>query len=151
MENTLYQLAEIEISYRPKFKAAERPQIESSNKAYQVILNNWNQNQIELLEEFKVILLNRRNRVLGIVNLSQGGISGTIADPRVIFAIVLKACASGIILSHNHPSGETSPSSADISLTKNLVAAGKVMDIKVWDHIIVCRDSYFSFLDEGML
>ncbi|GAA3971340.1 hypothetical protein GCM10022246_24780 [Pedobacter ginsengiterrae] len=75
MENSFYQLAEIEISYKPKFKSALRPQIDSSKLAYQVILDNWNQDKIELLEEFKILLLNRRNRVLGIVNISQGGIS----------------------------------------------------------------------------
>jgi DNA repair protein RadC len=110
MENSFYQLAEIEISYRPKFKAADRPQIDSSQKAYHLLLDNWNKDRIELLEEFKIILLNRRNRVLGIVNISQGGIAGTMADPKIIFAIALKACASGIILSHSHPSGEASPS-----------------------------------------
>ncbi|MFF5380811.1 JAB domain-containing protein [Pedobacter suwonensis] len=151
MENTFYQLAEIEISYRPKFKANERPQIDSSNKAYQILLDNWNQDKLELIEEFKIILLNRRNRVLGMVNISQGGMSGTIADPKIIFAVALKACASGIILSHSHPSGESGPSEADISLTKRLVEVGKLLDIKVFDHIIVCSDRYFSFLDEGLL
>lgn len=151
MENTFYQLAEIEISYRPKFKANERPQIDSSNKAYQILLDNWNQDKLELIEEFKIILLNRRNRVLGMVNISQGGMSGTIADPKIIFAVALKGCASGIILSHSHPSGESGPSEADISLTKRLVEVGKLLDIKVFDHIIVCSDRYFSFLDEGLL
>jgi len=83
MENSLYQLAEIEISYRPKFTSIERPQIDSSNKAYRALINNWNQDKIDLIEEFKIILLNRRNRVLGIVNISQGGISGTIADQKL--------------------------------------------------------------------
>lgn len=151
MENSFYQLAEIEISYKPKFKAAHRPQIDSSEKAYQILINNWNLDRIELLEEFKIILLNRRNRVLGLVNISQGGIAGTIADPKVIFAIALKACASGIILSHSHPSGESSPSEADIKLTRKLTEVGKLLDINVFDHIIVCNESYFSFKDEGMV
>jgi len=151
MEKTAYQLAEIEISYKPAFKAANRPQIDCAGSAYQIMLENWSEDRIELLEEFKVLLLNRRNRVLGIVNLSQGGLSGTIADAKVIFAIALKACASSILLSHNHPSGEASPSQADISLTKRLVEAGKLLDIQVLDHIILCRDSYFSFKDENLM
>jgi len=151
MENTFYQLAEIEISYRPKFKANERPQIDSASKAYEILLGNWNQDKIALIEEFKIILLNRRNRVLGMVNISQGGMAGTIADPKIIFAVALKACASGIILSHSHPSGESSPSESDISLTRKLVEVGNLLDIRVLDHIIVCEDRYFSFLDEGML
>ena len=151
MENTFYQLAEIEIRYRPKFKANERPQIDSASKAYEILLGNWNQDKIALIEEFKIILLNRRNRVLGMVNISQGGMAGTIADPKIIFAVALKACASGIILSHSHPSGESSPSESDISLTRKLVEVGNLLDIRVLDHIIVCEDRYFSFLDEGML
>lgn len=151
MENTIYQLAEIEISYRPKFKASERPQIDSSAKAYQILLQNWNQDKIELVEEFKIILLNRRNRVLGMVNISQGGMAGTVADPKIIFAVALKACASGIILSHSHPSGESSPSEADIKLTKKLAEVGALLDIRVFDHIIVCTDGFFSFLDEGII
>ena len=151
MENSLYQLAEIEISYKPKFKATERPQIDSSNSAYGILMSNWDLNKIELIEEFKILLLNRRNRVLGIVNISQGGMAGTIADPKVIFAVALKACASGIILSHSHPSGESSPSEEDIKLTRKLSEVGKLLDLKVFDHIIVCPDRYFSFLDEGMM
>ncbi|KLT67093.1 RadC family protein [Pedobacter sp. BMA] len=151
MENSFYQLAEIEISYKPKFKSVERPQIDSANKAYQVLINNWDLNKIELVEEFKIILLNRRNRVLGIVNISQGGMSGTIADPKIIFAVALKACASGIILSHSHPSGESSPSEADIKLTRKLTEAGKLLDLQILDHIIVCSDGYYSFMDEGMI
>ncbi|RZK35801.1 MAG: DNA repair protein [Pedobacter sp.] len=151
MENSFYQLAEIEISYKPKFKPVERPQIDSANRAYQVLISNWDLNKIELVEEFKIILLNRRNRVLGIVNISQGGMSGTIADPKIIFAVALKACASGIILSHSHPSGESSPSEADIKLTKKLAEAGKLLDLQILDHIIVCSDGYYSFMDEGMI
>ncbi|WP_231424694.1 RadC family protein [Pedobacter sp. Leaf250] len=151
MENSFYQLAEIEISYKPKFKSLERPQIDSANKAYQILINNWDLNKIELVEEFKIILLNRRNRVLGIVNISQGGMSGTIADPKIIFAVALKACASSIILSHSHPSGESSPSEADIRLTKKLAEAGKLLDLQIFDHIIVCSDGYYSFMDEGMM
>jgi DNA repair protein RadC len=151
MENSFYQLAEIEISYRPKFKAADRPQIDSSQKAYHLLLDNWNKDRIELLEEFKIILLNRRNRVLGIVNISQGGIAGTMADPKIIFAIALKACASGIILSHSHPSGEASPSEADIRLTRKLTEAGKLLELNVFDHIIVCSEGYYSFLDQGLI
>ncbi|WP_316809133.1 JAB domain-containing protein [Pedobacter agri] len=151
MENSLFNLAEIEISYKPKFKPVERPQIDSASKAYKILLNNWDLNKIELVEEFKIILLNRRNRVLGIVNISQGGMSGTIADPKIIFAVALKACACGIILSHSHPSGESSPSEADIRLTRKLSEAGKLLDLQILDHIIVCSEGYYSFMDEGMM
>jgi len=151
MENALYQLAEIEISYKPKFNASQRPEIDCSLKAYHVLRNNWNLDRLELLEEFKILLLNRRNKVLGMVNISQGGISGTVADAKIIFAIALKACASGIILSHNHPSGASDASEADIALTRRLVEVGKLLEIKVLDHIIVCPDTYLSFKDEGIM
>jgi len=151
MENTSYHAAEIEISYRPTFKASERPRIDSSMKAYKVLQSNWNQDRIELLEEFKIIILNRANHVLGITQISQGGVSGTLADPKIIFATALKACASGIILAHNHPSGNCRPSDADINLTKKMVTIGKLLEIPVFDHIIICTEKYYSFLDEGIL
>lgn len=151
MEKLTYHAAEIEISYKPKFKASERPQIDSSLKAFNIFSYNWNEDKIEYLEEFKIVLLNRANRVLGVVNISQGGISGTVADSKVIFAIALKACASGIILAHNHPSGESRPSQADIKLTQKMVQVGELLGLPILDHIIVCKDHYFSFKDEGLI
>ncbi|UKT66043.1 JAB domain-containing protein [Pedobacter mucosus] len=151
MENVHYQVAEIEISYKPKFKAADRPQISSSVEAYEIILDSWNKDQIELLEEFKIVLLNRRSRVLGIVKISAGGIAGTFVDPKIIFAAALKACASGIILTHNHPSGECNPSEADLSLTRKLFETGKLLDISILDHLIISPDRYYSFKDDCVL
>lgn len=86
-----------------------------------------------------------------MVNISQGGLSGTVADVKVIFAIALKACASGIVLSHNHPSGETEPSEDDIKLTHKLFEAGELLDIKILDHLIISSDGYYSFKDEGII
>jgi len=97
MENLSFKLAKIEISYHPAFKLAELPQVTSAQEAYRILMERWDEGRLELLEEFKVILLNRRARGLGIVNISQGGLSG---DPKVIFAVALKACASGMILAH---------------------------------------------------
>ncbi|ARS40740.1 DNA repair protein [Sphingobacteriaceae bacterium GW460-11-11-14-LB5] len=151
MENLSFKVAEIEISYHPAFKLAELPQVTSAQEAYRVLMERWEEGRIELLEEFKVILLNRRGRVLGVVNISQGGLSGTLADPKVIFAVALKACASGVILAHNHPSGELSPSDADISLTRKLKSGGDILEINVHDHLIVSRYGFYSFLDEGMM
>ncbi|WP_431294138.1 JAB domain-containing protein [Pedobacter sp. P26] len=151
MENLSFKVAEIEISYHPAFKLAELPQVTSAQEAYGVLMERWDKGRLELLEEFKVILLNRRARVLGVVNISQGGLSGTLADPKVIFAVALKACASGMILAHNHPSGELSPSDADISLTRKLKSGGEILEISVNDHLIVSRYGFYSFLDEGMM
>ncbi|SFA41390.1 DNA repair protein RadC [Pedobacter suwonensis] len=151
MENLSFKVAEIEISYRPAFKLAELPKVTSSREAYKVLIERWDEGRMELLEEFKVILLNTKGRVLGVVNISQGGFSGTVADPRVIFAVALKACASSMILAHNHPSGELSPSDADLTLTKRLKSGGDILGIEVHDHLIVSRYGFYSFLEEGRM
>ena len=102
-------------------------------------------------EEFWLILLNRANKVMRKQNISQGGISGTVADPKLIFNHALNQLASGIILVHNHPSGNTKPSEADKRLTRQLAEAGKLLEIAVLDHIIFTDNSYFSFADESLL
>jgi DNA repair protein RadC len=102
-------------------------------------------------EEFWIILLGRASKVLGKELISKGGLSGTVADPKVIFHVAIQHQASGIILVHNHPSGNLKPSHQDISLTKNLAAAGKMLDIQIFDHLIITDNAYFSFGDEGLL
>jgi len=107
--------------------------------------------KINFLEEFKVVFFNRTNRVLGIADISMGGVSETYVDPKVVFAIASKGNSSGLILCHNHPSGSLLPSPQDISLTKKLVEGGKLLDINVWDHLIISEISYYSLADEGMM
>ena len=113
-------MSEVGIIYRPNYKIADRPKISGSKDAYDILIDHWGDGKMEFLEEFKILLLNRRNRVLGIVNISSGGVSGTVVDPKVIFAIALKTCASGVILAHNHPSQELDPSEEDISIANKL-------------------------------
>lgn len=102
-------------------------------------------------EEFWILLLNRSNRVISKVRISQGGIAGTVIDVRLIMKRAVDQLATAIILCHNHPSGNTTPSQADIDITQKLSNAGKTMDIPVLDHLIIAENSYFSFADEGML
>jgi DNA repair protein RadC len=102
-------------------------------------------------EEFFLLLLNRSNTVVQTVKVSQGGVSGTVADAKIIFNAALEQLASGIILAHNHPSGNLQPSQADLSLTRRLVEAGKLLDIAILDHIIIAGKAYYSFADEGQL
>jgi DNA repair protein RadC len=102
-------------------------------------------------EEFVVLMLNRANEVTGKYDLSKGGIAGTVVDPKLIFKAALEHLACGIILCHNHPSGNPKPSPEDLKLTKKLKDAGILMEIDVLDHIIVAGDGYFSFADEGLL
>jgi DNA repair protein RadC len=102
-------------------------------------------------EEFWMLSLSRSNKVLKKDLISKGGLSGTLADPKVIFEKALSNKASSIIISHNHPSGNRAPSKADIQLTKKIRDGAKLLDIKLLDHIIVADQAYYSFLDEGYL
>jgi DNA repair protein RadC len=146
-----FQVAEIQLSYKSHVKPSDRPKITGSNDAYQVLKISWDDSRIELLEQFKVLFTNRANKVLGIFEVSTGGIAGTVADPKIIFVAALKAGATGMILSHNHPSGNLSPSQADIDLTRKLKEGGKLLEVAVLDHIILTSESYYSFADEGLL
>lgn len=101
-------------------------------------------------EEFWVLLLNRANQLLKPVAISQGGVSGTVADPKIIFKHALDALASGIVLIHNHPSGNTNPSQSDIKLTQKLKEAGIILEIPVLDHLIYTDSGYLSMADEGL-
>ena len=106
---------------------------------------------INLFEEFKVAFLNNANRCLGILKVSQGGIASTLVDNRLIFGPALKSGACRIVLCHNHPSGKTDPSNADLKLTKKIIAAGKLLDIEVLDHIILTEDNHLSFSRDGLI
>ena len=151
MESKNMIVAEIQLTYKTSVKASERPKIDKSQDVYLVLREHWNFEIIEFIEEFKIMLLNRANRVLGIVNISQGGMASTVVDPKVIFAAALKSAASSVILSHNHPSGNLTPSQADIELTKKLKRCGEILDIAVLDHLIITKEGFCSLMDEGMI
>lgn len=147
---TFFDVSEITINYNPKFSMCDRPSIKCSQSAYDILRNHWDED-IQYRESFAVLLLSRSNKVLGFTVISKGGVAGTVADPKLIFQAALKANASAIILSHNHPSGNTEPSQNDIDLTKQIVAAGKYLDITVLDHIILTKSDYYSFGDNGII
>ena len=147
----MLQVSEITLSYKPEIKPLDRPKVTSSKQAYELLLNSWDKNRIEFVEEFKVMLLNRNSRVLGIVTVCSGGISRCLVDIKLVFASALVGCATGIILSHNHPSGNIQPSEEDLNITKRISAAGKLLEIQVLDHIIVTVDGYYSFGDECLI
>lgn len=150
-QDSLFQVSEISVCYRPAFKASQRPKVSSSSEAFDILFGSWDRGRIELQEQFKVMLLNRANRVIGIHEVSSGGTSGTLADPKLIFGIALKCCASGIVLAHNHPSGSLKPSHADISITRKLKGAAQLLDMDLHDHLIITAEGYYSFADDGML
>lgn len=156
MENTndqlkQFQAAEIQLSYKSNVKPSLRPKISVSRDACEVLRQSWDESKLELVEQFKVLFTNRANKVLGIMEVSTGGIAGTVVDPRLVFVAALKAAASGIILCHNHPSGNLKPSQADIDLTRKIKEGGKLLEIQLLDHIILTSEGYYSFADEGVL
>lgn len=102
-------------------------------------------------EEFWLLMLNRANRVLGRYKVSQGGLSGTVIDTRIILKKALDNLASSIIVCHNHPSGNMQPSDADVKITEKLKKAAEMLEIKLLDHVIIADKSYFSFADEGLI
>lgn len=143
-----WQVAEIELRYN--ITNPQRPKIKTSKDAYKIFLQTWDMQKINLLEQFKVMLVNRASKAMGVSHISSGGISQTTVDARLIFAVALKGGASGVIVAHNHPSGNLSVSRADVALTKKIEKMGKLLDLPLVDHIIVTNEHYLSFADEGL-
>lgn len=142
-------VAALELGRRRKdLEAEDKPRISGSKDAFELLRAHLQDIQHE---EFWIILVNRANRVIRKQQISQGGVAGTVADPKIIFKAALETLASGMILAHNHPSGNLIASPADIQLTRKLKEAGKLLEIQVLDHLIVSGQNYFSFADDGML
>lgn len=125
--------------------------VKSSEEAASFLRAQYQRGTLEAQEYFNVIYLNRKNSILGYYRHTKGGLTGTIADTRIIFGIALKSLSSGIILSHNHPGGYLEPSAADIKVTNRIKQIGDLHEIAVLDHLIITKDDYFSFSDEGLL
>jgi len=142
-------VAALELGRRRKDQSPdEKPKIDGSKTAFDLIKGDL----MDLPnEEFWVILLNRANRMIRKKRVSEGGVSGTVVDPKIIFKLAVDELASGIIVVHNHPSGNSKPSESDINLTKKIKEAGKVLEIALLDHLIIAHDRYFSFADEGLI
>ena len=133
---------------RREAEGRKRDKIITSKDVYEIIRPKL----VDLIhEEFFVLMLNRANEIIHLYNISKGGMAGTVVDPKLIFKAALEYSACNIILSHNHPSGNPSPSQEDIKITKKITEAGKMIEINVLDHIIIGGDNYFSFADEGMM
>ncbi len=172
VDNDLHELAKLDISDLMRFKgigeakaisisaALElakrkrssehmvRKQVTSSRDAFEIVEEHLSGLDHE---EFWIILLNRANRLIEKRNVSKGGVSGTVADAKLIFKAALSRLASSMIICHNHPSGNLKPSKADTILTEKIVEGGKNLDIAVLDHLIIGNNSYFSFADEGLI
>ena len=143
---------EIKISYKQRIKSDKWCQLKSSSDTAKFIFDNWDKNTIGIHESFKILLLNNANKVKGIYQVSSGGITGTLVDIRILFAVVLKSLATGVLLVHNHPSGTLKVSQADIQLTRKIKNAANFFDVKVIDHLIITPSgSYYSFADNAIL
>lgn len=133
---------------RKEAEVVKREKVSSSNDAYEIMKPMM----MDLgHEEFWILMLNRANLVIRKEQISRGGVAGTVVDAKLIFKAAVDHHASSIIICHNHPSGNTKPSEADIRLTKNIKEAGKVMEIPLLDHLIFTDHGYYSFGDEGLL
>jgi len=147
-----HKVNEIKISYTEKISTSIVDNITNSFEVAQLLFDDWDSDTIALQESFKVVLLNNSNKVKGIYQISQGGITGTLVDLRILFAVVLKSLSVGIILCHNHPSGKLIPSGVDKQLTEKIKKAADFLDIKVLDHLILAPNGeYYSFTDNGLL
>lgn len=154
MESTGYLkqgVAEIEIIYKNKVKPSQMYKVENSKDVYDVAIVLFDDSKIEYREQLIVMFTNRANKVLSYMVVSICGMSGTVADPKMIFQSCLKVNASGFICAHNHPSGNLKPSDSDITLTRKLKQGGAILDIAMLDHLIVTTEGYYSFADEGLL
>jgi DNA repair protein RadC len=140
---------EITVKYTPVKRVNQI--INTSNDAYNVLMQFFPEDTIELQEQFVVLYLNKANKIIGGYKISVGGITATVVDVRLILSVALKTLATGLILAHNHPSGNTKPSIADQELTKRIKAASDLMDISLLDHLIITNEAYLSFADEGFL
>lgn len=149
MKKMFNNVAEIEVVYKPAI--SDKPIISSSLDAYNVLVKFFPIETLSLQERFVAMYLNRSNRVIGVYPMSVGGITGTVVDVRLLLSVALKTAATGIILAHNHPSGNLKPSEADKDLTNKIKKASEYMDIKLLDHLIITPESkYLSFTDEGL-
>lgn len=133
---------------RKESEPTKKPRITSSKNVYDIIAPHLMDLEHE---EFWIMMLNKANVVIKKEQISSGGVSGTIADPKIIFKRAVESLASSIILIHNHPSGNLKPSQADVSLTRKLKDGGKLLDIPVLDHLIFTDHDYYSFADEGLM
>ncbi|WP_459603354.1 JAB domain-containing protein [Dysgonomonas reticulitermitis] len=151
--NGIFTVSEVKISYQPKVRPSDRLKITCSNDIYKLLTEYgvFDPEVIEHREFFKLLLLNGGNRLLGINHLSEGGIGEVTVDVRHIMQAAILANATGIVLCHNHPSGNLKPSAADDKMTEKVRAACKLFGISLTDHLVISSESYYSYADEGRI
>ncbi len=141
----------LSLKYSQDVKQSELIKIQNSQNAEEILRKCFCMDSFLIQEQFIVLMLNNANKVLGYYPVSTGGLTSTIVDVRLIFSTAIKTLATGIICAHNHPSGTTKPSNADIQITEKIKKAGELLDIKLMDHLIITDETYYSFADDGRL
>jgi len=144
-------IPEIQISYSNPIPPRHRVTVSRSEDAYEILMDVWNKENLELLEDFHALFLNRGNAVIGHYHVGKGGRAGVVVDAATIYGLALKANAQSVLVAHNHPSMRLQPSDADRKMTRELVDIGKLMKIPLLDHLVVTREGFYSFADEGEL
>ena len=139
--------------YKLTYKATKREAktIKDSQTAVAEFRNIFDTDTLNLFESFYVVYLNRANRIKGYMKISDGGMTATMADPKLIYIGALESLATSIIIAHNHPSGNPRPSQEDKNLTDKIKRAGKLLDIDLIDHVIISDENYYSFAENGIL
>jgi len=146
----LFKVTEVELIYITDRRDYDRPVVTNPDLAHQIFRENWREGTMELVESFYVMFLDNAKGVKGLAEISKGGATATIVDPKMIFAYAIKSAANSILLAHNHPSGNLKPSNADIGLTKRLNEGGKILGIPVDDHLILTPGGYTSLRNRGL-
>lgn len=141
-------IANLELRAKKTPTNFEKVKIVSSKDAFKVI-SQFYFDDIDIFESFFILCLNRNNQTIAYAKISQGGVSGTVVDIKLIAKYAIDCLASGVILAHNHPSGNLKPSPEDIKITERAREALKILDIQVLDHVILTSDGYYSFGDDG--
>lgn len=145
------QIAEVSLAYKSTVPLDSLPTITSPEEAVAYLRTIWNDDLLELKEEFILLMLDNQKQVLGWNLVSSGGATATIVDMASIFQVALLGKAKSLILAHNHPSSNPKPSSADVQLTKRAVEVGKLLSIHIDDHIILFRSGYTSLRNERLM
>jgi len=143
-------IANLELRAKKTPTNFEKVKIVSSKDAFKVI-SQFYFDDIDIFESFFILCLNRNNQTIAYAKISQGGVSGTVVDIKLIAKYAIDCLASSVILAHNHPSGNLKPSPEDIKITERAREALKILDIQVLDHVILTSDGYYSFGDEGII
>ncbi|MBB3700041.1 JAB domain-containing protein [Flammeovirga yaeyamensis] len=148
-----FQLQELQYKYKVNKSIPELGRITCSADIARIVRRFYD-DSIAYQESLKLVLLSRSNKIIGIKTVSVGGMTGTVADPKIIFGMALKGLACSVLIVHNHPSGNVKPSQADIALTKKVKEGGQLLELPLLDHVILSgtdHTKYFSFADEGIL